>query len=63
MSNKTSFEGSRSIKMVFLSYTQLIEQHGQCSYSGVFSLSHSEILECLIILLVYNYNTKKEKKK
>ena len=29
-----------NIKKVFLSSTQLTDQHGLCSYSGVFSLSH-----------------------
>ena len=48
LSNKTSLEGSRYIKNVFLSSTQLTEQHGLCNDYGVFSLSH-----CIISVSVY----------
>ena len=45
LSNKTSLKGSRNMKKktVFLSSSQLTEQRGLCSYSGVFSLSHPVI--------------------
>ena len=43
-SNETSLESSRKIKKkIFLNSTQLTEQHGLCSYPGVFSLSHRVI--------------------
>ena len=52
LSNKTSLEGSRNIKKIFMSSTQLTEQRELCTYSGVFSLSY-RVIKNKFINMVY----------